>query len=78
MFLDEEITDCETQDHVICGVLTYLRVLCVSVVKFFMNNPGLLDHRRLLVKHPFFWDPPLTALLASRERRDPTPSNTLR
>ena len=37
MFFDEEITDCETQDHLICDVSLYLRV---SVVKFFMNNPG--------------------------------------
>ena len=37
MFFDEEITDCETQDYLICDVSGYLRGLCVSVVKFFMN-----------------------------------------
>ncbi len=40
MYFDEEITDCETQDHLIRDVSRYLRVLCVSVVKFFMNNLG--------------------------------------
>ncbi len=38
--LDEEITDSETQDHQILDVSPYLRVLCVYVVKVFMNNRG--------------------------------------